>query len=604
MVRRNQFIDDDNLSELSSLTHLLERNDNDDNEETPVLQHSPYYSDNQFIDIISKDTGLSILDMNICNAFTKFDELEIFIQRVNVSNPVSIICLNECWLSDQSDVSILHLPNYNMFYQVGKCPGHSHCGLITYVHDSFKSEKVNIDQITTGWEHLTVEVSHNTQNAKKYIISNIYRPPERYVIELDLFISEFSQFIDTIRGLKRSSFICGDFNINLLDINSNDHVNEYFESICSRGFFPRITLPTRIQPPSFSLIDNIITNDIDKTSNSISGLLINDLSDHKIIFTFHKNKSYFEKVNKFIEVETRDARSINNFVNELKDLKIYDQLDKQLTNDPNANYELFNDLLNNARAKHLPKKRVKYQKKLHKKSKWITNGILNSINKKDKLYKTLIQTDTNNTILYERLKTEFNEYRAGLRKTIRKAKRDFYIHIYNRHKNDIKKTWSLINETLNRNLRKQSTYEFLVDDQMISNPVTIANKFNEYFAHIGSTLADKIPAAPHFNNYLNNPVETKFSFQTITENKVSKIINKLKNKISYGYYSISNIMLKRAHDPLIRPLTLLINQTLSTGIFPNALKISRIKPLFKQGKSFLFTNYRPISLLPSVLFVE
>ena len=400
--------------------------------------------------------------------------------------------------------------------------------------------------------------------------------------------------------MKRSSFICGDFNINLLDINSNDHVNEYFESICSRGFFPRITLPTRIQPPSFSLIDNIITNDIDKTSNSISGLLINDLSDHKIIFTFHKNKSYFEKVNKFIEVETRDARSINNFVNELKDLKIYDQLDKQLTNDPNANYELFNDLLNNARAKHLPKKRVKYQKKLHKKSKWITNGILNSINKKDKLYKTLIQTDTNNTILYERLKTEFNEYRAGLRKTIRKAKRDFYIHIYNRHKNDIKKTWSLINETLNRNLRKQSTYEFLVDDQMISNPVTIANKFNEYFAHIGSTLADKIPAAPHFNNYLNNPVETKFSFQTITENKVSKIINKLKNKVSYGYDSISNIMLKRAHDPLIRPLTLLINQTLSTGIFPNALKISRIKPLFKQGKSFLFTNYRPISLLPSM----
>ena len=167
MVRRNQFIDDDNLSELSSLTHLLDRKDDDDNEEKPIIQHSPYYSENQFIDIISKDTGLSILDMNICNAFTKFDELELFIQRVNVSNPVSIICLNECWLSDQSDVSMLHLPNYNMFYQVGKCPGHSHCGLITYVHDTFKSEEINIDQITTGWEQLTVEISHRTQKAKK-----------------------------------------------------------------------------------------------------------------------------------------------------------------------------------------------------------------------------------------------------------------------------------------------------------------------------------------------------------------------------------------------------------------------------------------------------
>ena len=135
---------------------------------------------------------------------------------------------------------------------------------------------------------------------------------------------------------------------------------------------------------------------------------------------------------------------------------------------------------------------------------------------------------------------------------------------------------------------------------MLSDPLVIANTFNEYFAHIGSTLADKIPPAPHFNNYLNNPVESKFFFHTITENKVSSIINKLKNKISYEYDSISNIMLKKAHDPLIRPVTLLINQTLSIGIFPKSLKISRIKPLFKQGKSCQFTNYRPISLLPSM----
>ena len=82
---------------------------------------------------------------------------------------------------------------------------------------------------------------------KKTIISNIYRPPERYVVELDFFISEFSHFLDSLRGLNRSSFICGDFNINLLDINSKEHVNEYFESIMlPRFFFPKITFPTRI----------------------------------------------------------------------------------------------------------------------------------------------------------------------------------------------------------------------------------------------------------------------------------------------------------------------------------------------------------------------
>ena len=216
------------------------------------------------------------------------------------------------------------------------------------------------------------------------------------------------------------------------------------------------------------------------------------------------------KVDKFIDIEKRDERSMNNFINELKSLNIYDQLDKELTGDPNENYQLLSNRLNAAREKHMPRKRVKYKKKLHKKSKWITNGILRSINKKDKLYKTLIQTDLENTVLYDRFKTEFKDYRASLRKIIRKAKHDYYTHIFNRHKNDIKKTWSLINETLNRNLKKQSTHEFLINDEMISDPIIIANKFNQYFAHIGSTLADKIPSAPHFNSYLSNPVDSVY----------------------------------------------------------------------------------------------
>ena len=106
------------------------------------------------------------------------------------------------------------------------------------------------------------------------------------VVELDLFIGEFSEFLVALRNYNRSTFVCGDFNINLLDINSNNHVSEYFESICSVVFFPRITLPTRIQPPFFSLIDKILASNINETADASSGLLINDLSDHKIILHF------------------------------------------------------------------------------------------------------------------------------------------------------------------------------------------------------------------------------------------------------------------------------------------------------------------------------
>ena len=137
---------------------------------------------------MSSNSGLSILDLNVCNAFTKYDELALFVNRVNINNPISVICLNECWLSVQSDVSSLHLPNYDMYYQVGNCPGHTHCGLITYVHNSFKSNENNINYDATGWEHLTLEISYNSPNAKKYLVSNIYRPQEKYVAELDEFV--------------------------------------------------------------------------------------------------------------------------------------------------------------------------------------------------------------------------------------------------------------------------------------------------------------------------------------------------------------------------------------------------------------------------------
>ena len=49
------------------------------------------------------------------------------------------------------------------------------------------------------------------------------------------------------------------------------------------------------------------------------------------------------------------------------------------------------------------------------------------------------------------------------------------------------------------------------------------------------------------------------------------------------------------------PLTYIFNKILSTGIFPDRLKFSEIKPLFKKGDKTEFANYRPISLLTSFL---
>ena len=87
--------------------------------------------------------------------------------------------------------------------------------------------------------------------------------------------------------------------------------------------------------------------------------------------------------------------------------------------------------------------------------------------------------------------------------------------------------------------------------------------------------------------------------EVVNENNINEAINRLKNISSYGHDEISNKIIKSAKNAFSQPLMLIINQMLMTGEFPSDLKISRLKSLFKSGDASLFSNYRPISLLPS-----
>ena len=79
---------------------------------------------------------------------------------------------------------------------------------------------------------------------------------------------------------------------------------------------------------------------------------------------------------------------MTNLINELQQINIYNSLNANSQYNPNNNYEIFEPLLSlvHARDKHLPIKKVKYCKNKHKLNKWMTNGILKSINTKDILY--------------------------------------------------------------------------------------------------------------------------------------------------------------------------------------------------------------------------
>ena len=78
-----------------------------------------------------------------------------------------------------------------------------------------------------------------------------------------------------------------------------------------------------------------------------------------------------------------------------------------------------------------------------------------------------------------------------------------------------------------------------------------------------------------------------------------RIIGGLKPETSTGVDSTSNKLVKFVKNVISEPLSIIINQMLKLGIFPDSLKISKVVPLYKKDDTNL-SNYKPISLLPSI----
>ena len=140
MIETNQFIDGVNLTDRTSLIHLLsndDRDDSEDNNEPDMIKQSSYYGESEFSKLLNTKAGLSVLSVNIQSINAKFDEFESFIDKVNQTHPISTICLQECWLNNTTaaEMRMFNLKDYKLFYQTKRCCGHG--GLIIYVHNQF-----------------------------------------------------------------------------------------------------------------------------------------------------------------------------------------------------------------------------------------------------------------------------------------------------------------------------------------------------------------------------------------------------------------------------------------------------------------------------------
>ena len=423
----------------NSLCYLLNnnvpRNNNVDiiDVEPDIMQHSSYHDDDSLTDVFeAKSDVFSILSLNCQSLNAKIDQINIKLQQLKSNgHEFSAICLQETWLSEDSDISLLEIDGYTFIPQGKICSAHG--GLAIYLSSKYRFKSINMYENSEIWEGQFIEVTEIAKN-KSVIIGNIYRPPPNTNAVCQTFVNELIPILEHLQRDNREVTIAGDFNIDLLKINDNVVFCDYFNSILSLSFFPKITLPTRLSDRSCTLIDNFLCKLSNGFSQSTAGILISRISDHLPYFIFLDYlKPKRPAPSTFIKVQTWNDECILKFQTELNNANIYDMLDTQLHTDPTENLATLNILISQAKDKHLPIKLVKFNKHKHKKSNWISIGIIRSITYRDKLYMRLKQVPIDSE-MYTHLKTNLKTYQVILKRLIRNAKR----HISKRSLTNIK----------------------------------------------------------------------------------------------------------------------------------------------------------------------
>ena len=202
-----------------------------------------------------------------------FEAFKDFYKSLNTK--FSIICLTETWAND-SDInqnSLFQLEGYISVHQIRK--RRKGGGIVIFIGDSLlyklRSDlTINCEDI----ESLSIEILNS--QTRNIIFNVIYRPPNG---DLNVCETFFKKILSDSSAVNKTFFLAGDFNINLLDFETNKKVQSFVNLMFEFSMIPTINKPTRVTKHTATAIDNIITNCI-INSDFKSAIVKTDLPDH------------------------------------------------------------------------------------------------------------------------------------------------------------------------------------------------------------------------------------------------------------------------------------------------------------------------------------
>lgn len=517
--------------------------------------------------------NLNIMHQNINGLLNKSNVFTVLLEELHNSGKiVDVLCFSEHNMI-LSDVNLLHIPNFTLATHFTRESRHG--GTCIMIRNGIKYrtlESVAKYGVSNIFECCAVELTdHNI------IIICLYRSPHSTEVKSkhEIFFNKLDSLLNSLSiHSNKKVLLCGDFNIDLLKDTTSSQ--QFKHLIMGYNLKFAVNVSTRLS--SGTCIDNIIHN-VRGAKGEVLELAV---SDHTAQFLRCPVKQTCLLDYWYCTKRDYSKENIEKFANYLKQLSFSDVYEET---DPEKAFKLFYDWFKLLYDLCFPNIKIKISTKV--KPNWISRGIrLCSKKKRDLLWKYRLSPTKHN-------KTNFKTLSNRLKRIVnltQRAHNNRYIHSA---KNRCKATWKVINKN-KHNLPNQSTMRIKSNDKILTNPLDIAEAFNNYFA-------DQVKSINSSNNNnklpINTPNSSMFMKPTIPQD-IHKIITSLKNTPSTGYDGISTKIIKTVSTIIAPVLSHLINMCILHGVFPKELKISIIKPLFKKDNKDNMSSYRPIALIP------
>ena len=530
--------------------------------------------------IQTNQNQLKLCSMNVRSVRNKSSSIYDFI----CDGKVDMCAMTETWLSDK-DSAVIHEitpPGYHFIHQPRVNRRGGGTGLL------FK-ETIDARQVVAG-EKMSFEFAEYHILFKNFELKliNVYRPPysDSHRVSINVFLNEFSEFLQAYLLSSIPLLVTGDFNIH---VDSEDNpesrsFNDLLESLCCTQ---HVQFCTHIHGHT---LDLIISRQSD---NVIIGQPWSDdtlLSDHfpvNCLLNSSKPPLPVKQIS-FRRICSIDLQLLRKDISESI---LCSESSVSSLNELVLSYDV---TLRSILDKHAPMQTKKVSSRVQ--VPWFTDQVRKEKKKRRKAEKRWLKSKS---------EQDYQTYKMARNVTLfvmNRARRKYYSEMIDENSHDQKRLFNVTKSLLN--MSKQ--------DPMIPPSVDkceFANNLGNFFqdkilkihCDIQSSLdssTDTISGLETARSSSHVSVPNLFTeFLPLTQMDVEKLIMQMSKK-SCALDPMPTHLLLKCTDILLPIFTKLINLSLGNGQFPSSWKVALVRPLLKKpGLELSPNNLRPVNNL-------